>query len=50
VRILPDWGARLGILHMVFTAGRAQLPGVRAVIEFLAEILHPRSATWEISV
>lgn len=50
VRILPDWTARQGILHLVFTAGRAQLPGVRAVIEFLAEILHPRAAVWDISI
>jgi DNA-binding transcriptional LysR family regulator len=47
VRMLPDWVARQGILHLVFTAGRGQLPGVRAVIEFAAEVLHPASAAWE---
>jgi DNA-binding transcriptional LysR family regulator len=50
VRVLPEWAARQGILHMVFTAGRAQLPGVRAVIEFLAEILHPRSVAWDSTI
>ena len=50
VQILPDWSARQGILHLVFTTGRGQLPGVRAVIEFLAEVLHPRSAAWDIAV
>lgn len=50
VRILPDWTARQGILHLVFTAGRGQLPGVRAVIEFVAEVLHPRSAVWDVAV
>lgn len=50
VRILPDWSTRAGILHLVFTAGRAQLPGVRAAIEFLAEALHPRTAMWDLAV
>ncbi len=46
VRILPDWAARQGILHMVFTSRRGQLPGVRAVIDLLAEVLSPRSEAW----
>ena len=46
IRVLPDWAARQGILHLVFSAGRGRLPSVRAVIEFAAEVLHPRSATW----
>ena len=46
VRILPGWGAREGILHLVFTSRRGLLPGVRAVIDFAAEALHPRSAVW----
>jgi DNA-binding transcriptional LysR family regulator len=50
VRILPDWAARQGILHLVFTGGRAQLPGVRAVIDFAAEVLHPRSSAWDRAV
>jgi DNA-binding transcriptional LysR family regulator len=47
VRILPDWTVPQGILHLVFTSRRGQLPGVRAVIDFLAEVLHPRSGAWE---
>jgi DNA-binding transcriptional LysR family regulator len=47
VRVLPDWASREGILHMVFTSRRGLLPGVRAVIDFLAEVLHPRSGAWE---
>jgi DNA-binding transcriptional LysR family regulator len=47
VRILPDWSARHGILHLVFTSRRGLLPGVRAVIDFLAEVLSPRSPAWE---
>jgi len=50
VRILPDWASRHGILHLVFTAGRSQLPGVRAVIEFAAAALNPRYATWDLDV
>jgi len=46
VRILPDWAARQGVLHLVFTSRRGQLPGVRAVIDFLAEVLSPRSDAW----
>jgi hypothetical protein len=47
VRILPEWAARQGILHLVFTSRRGLLPSVRAVIDFAAEVLHPRSAAWE---
>lgn len=47
VRILPDWAARQGVLHLAFTSRRGLLPGVRAVIDFLAEVLHPRSGAWE---
>lgn len=46
VRILPDWAARQGVLHLVFTSRRGLLPGVRAVIDFLAEVLSPRSDAW----
>jgi len=46
VRILPEWANRQGILHVVFTSRRGLLPGVRAVIDFLAEVLHPRSEAW----
>jgi len=47
VRILPEWAAREGILHLVFTSRRGQLPGVRALIDFVAEVLSPRSPVWE---
>jgi len=45
--VLPGWAGREGILHLVFTSRRGLLPGVRAVIDFLAEVLHPRSAAWQ---
>lgn len=47
VRILPEWAARQGILHLVFTSRRGLLPGVRVLIDFVAEVLHPRSPEWE---
>jgi DNA-binding transcriptional LysR family regulator len=46
-RVLPDWGGVDGILHLVFTSRRGQLPGVRAVIDFLAVVLDSRSAAWQ---
>jgi len=46
-RVLPAWGGREGILHLVFTSRRGLLPGVRAVIDFVAETLDPRSTAWE---
>ncbi|HLK26743.1 MAG TPA: LysR substrate-binding domain-containing protein [Caulobacteraceae bacterium] len=45
VRILPAWSAPQGIMHMVFTSRRGLLPGVRAVIDFAADVLKP-SAGW----
>lgn len=47
VRILPDWTRRQGVVHMVFTSRRGLLPGVRAVLDFLADALNPRSPAWE---
>jgi DNA-binding transcriptional LysR family regulator len=47
VRILPDWTRREGLIHIVFTSRRGQLPGVRAVIDFLAEALDPRAPAWD---
>ncbi len=35
------------MLHIVFTSRRGLLPGVRALIDFVAEVLHPRSAVWD---
>jgi DNA-binding transcriptional LysR family regulator len=45
-RILPEWIGRDGILHLVFTSRRGLLPGVRAFIDFVAEVLNPRSPAW----
>jgi DNA-binding transcriptional LysR family regulator len=49
VRVLPEWSTRQGIMHLVFTSRRGLLPGVRAVIDFLAEELSPRSPAWELA-
>ena len=45
--VLPGWTRRDGILHLVFTSRRGLLPGVRAVIDFVAEALDPRSEAWD---
>jgi DNA-binding transcriptional LysR family regulator len=50
VRLLPQWASPQGIVHMVFTSRRGLLPGVRAVIDFLAEALHPRAGGWEAAI
>jgi len=50
VRVLPEWTTPQGILHLVFTSRRGLLPGVRAVIDFAVEALHPRSPAWEATV
>ncbi len=47
VRILPDWTRQQGMVHMVFTSRRGLLPGVRAVLDFLAEALSPKASGWE---
>jgi DNA-binding transcriptional LysR family regulator len=39
VRVLPDWSGVHGIVHLVFASRRGMLPGVRAVIDFLADAL-----------
>jgi DNA-binding transcriptional LysR family regulator len=39
VRILPDWSGSDGILHVIFTSRRGMVPGVRAVVDFLADAL-----------
>jgi len=41
VRILPEWQGADGIVHIVFTSRRGMLPGVRAVIDFVAGALGP---------
>jgi DNA-binding transcriptional LysR family regulator len=47
VRILPEWTRRQGVIHMVFTSRRGLLPGVRIVLDFLAEALNPKATAWE---
>jgi len=49
-RVLPAWAGREGIFHLVFTSRRGLLPGVRAVIDLVAETLDPRSSRWERAV
>jgi DNA-binding transcriptional LysR family regulator len=39
VRLLPEWGAADGVIHLVFTSRRSMLPSVRAVIDFAAQAL-----------
>jgi DNA-binding transcriptional LysR family regulator len=39
IRLLPEWGAADGVVHLVFTSRRSMLPGVRAVIDFAVEAL-----------
>jgi DNA-binding transcriptional LysR family regulator len=38
-RVLPEWSAADGVVHLVFTSRRSMLPGVRAVIDFAANAL-----------
>jgi DNA-binding transcriptional LysR family regulator len=49
VRLLPDWEAPQGILHLVFASRRGLLPGVRASLDFLAETLKANSPAWQIA-
>jgi DNA-binding transcriptional LysR family regulator len=39
VEVLSGWAAPDGIVHLVFTSRRGMLPGVRALITFVAEAL-----------
>ena len=36
---LPDWSIPQGVMHFVYPSRRGQLPGVRALVDFLAEKL-----------
>ncbi|WP_374471674.1 LysR family transcriptional regulator [Phenylobacterium sp.] len=49
VRVLPDWEAPQGILHLVFTSRRGLLPGVRATLDFLAATLRSGSPAWQVA-
>jgi DNA-binding transcriptional LysR family regulator len=46
-RVLPAWSGPEAILHLVFTSRRGLLPGVRAMIDFVAATLDTRSIAWE---
>lgn len=46
VQVLPGWTRNHGVIHMVFTSRRGLLPGVRAVLDFLAVALSPKAA-WD---
>ena len=37
--LLPEWSTPDGVMHFVYPSRRGQLPGVRALVEFLAERL-----------
>jgi DNA-binding transcriptional LysR family regulator len=37
--VLPEWGAPDGTMHFVYPSRRGMLPGVRALVDFLAERL-----------
>jgi len=37
--VLPEWSMPQGVMHFVYPSRRGQLPGVRALVEFLAERL-----------
>jgi DNA-binding transcriptional LysR family regulator len=37
--VLPEWSVPQGIMHFVYPSRRGMLPGVRALVDFLAERL-----------
>lgn len=39
MRVLPDWSGTDGILHIIFTSRRGMLPDVRAVVDFMGDVL-----------
>jgi DNA-binding transcriptional LysR family regulator len=43
--VLPEWSAPLGMAHFVYPSRRGMLPGVRALVDFLAERL-PEATTF----
>jgi DNA-binding transcriptional LysR family regulator len=45
-RVLPAWGGREAIFHIVFPSRRGLLPSMRAVIDFAAATLNPQSQAW----
>jgi DNA-binding transcriptional LysR family regulator len=49
VQVLPDWRSRDGMVYLLFTSRRGLLPGVRAVIDFLAKALRPTDNPYPIA-
>lgn len=49
-RVLPEWGSGEELLHLVFTSRRGLLPGVRAVLDFLVDVLDPKCPGWGTAV
>jgi DNA-binding transcriptional LysR family regulator len=45
--VLPTWRGADGRLHILYKSSRGLLPSVRAVIDFVAEVLNPRVAVWD---
>ncbi|WP_295523452.1 LysR substrate-binding domain-containing protein, partial [uncultured Pseudacidovorax sp.] len=39
LKVVPDWQPPLGIVHAMFPPRRALVPAVRAVLDFLTEVL-----------
>lgn len=44
LRLLPDWQARVAVVHAVFPSRRGLLPAVRALLDFLASEFAQRPA------
>lgn len=40
VKVLPDWGPQVGIVHAVFPSRRGMVPAVRRFLDFLGEHLN----------
>lgn len=45
-RVLPAWRRQNGMIYVLFKTRRGLLPSVRAVIDFVADALNPRHASW----
>jgi DNA-binding transcriptional LysR family regulator len=45
--LLPEWHSREATVHLVYTSRRGMLPGVRAVIDFVAQALDLESDRWQ---
>lgn len=44
-RIMPEWSAPEGIVHLVFASRRGLLPSVRVLLDFLPKVLGPIAKT-----